>query len=356
MITRSLRASGAIALALSVSHCAMFSGPNMEGYVRKVPVTSIAAPLLPAGGKQLIIIGQHADSADHEPGDLGPPGGVMMYTTLGPGKAALIAQDLQPGSGSAPARYPQSAIQIGLYVVNRLEDILKGAQDEYIDELIRVLAQSGRPIYLRFGYEFDGEWNHYSPVEYRSAWRYFRQRMVAAGATNIAMVWHSAANCGGTYQGQLVEQWYAGDDQVDWIGISWFAGESCNYSRARYLVDFARLHHKPLMIAESTPKGYDLASLQFSWNGRRFDSRSAGSIWSGWFEPYFDFIKTNADVVRAVCYINDNWQAGAQPPRIFWGNSQLDANPSIARRWRSEMNDRRWLRGGPDLMRELSVR
>src|SRR5581483_6329789 len=115
-----LRASGAIVIALSLSHCAMFSGPSMEGYVRKVPIGSISAKLLPAGGRQLIVIGQHADSADHEPGDLGPPGGVMMYTALGPDRAAALAQDLQPGSGSAPARYPQSAIQIGLYVVNRL--------------------------------------------------------------------------------------------------------------------------------------------------------------------------------------------------------------------------------------------
>ena len=37
-------------------------------------------------------------------------------------------------------------------------------------------------------------------------------------------------------------------------------------------------------------------------------------IWDEWYEPFFEFIHENKDIIRAVAYINTHWQS--QP---MWG-------------------------------------
>jgi hypothetical protein len=344
-----------VLLALAASGCATLTEPSMKALRRPLAQGALHAPLLPIGGRQLVIIGQSPDSAEHEPGDLGPPGAVMLYASLRPEQENQFIQAITTAD-SAATRNPQSALQVGLSLIDRLDAIDDGSLDANIDTLIQALMQTRRPVYLRFGYEFDFPGNHYEPEPFRKAWVRFRWRLTLAHATNIAMIWHSASGCGGTYGGRPIWSWYPGDDAVDWVGVSWFAATSCNYSVPLAMVDFAREHRKPLMIAEATPRGYDLAEQTRSYDNRHFQSMSPGDIWDEWYLPYFTFAKTNADVVRAIAYINDDWEANrrASAARGYVGNGRLDTNPGVASRWAKEMRNPRWLRGGPDLPRQLS--
>src|SRR5262249_15961452 len=158
----------------------------------------------------------------------------------------------------------------GLHVVGQLGDITSGKLDASIDALIEALVRLQRPIYLRFGYEFDGVWNHYEPAAFQAAWLHFRERLDASAARNIPMGWHSAGDCTPTYGEYPVDAWYPGDDAVDWIGLSWFAQSACAYHGPREIVALARAHHKPVMIAESTPRGYDLGAQRYSQYGDQF--------------------------------------------------------------------------------------
>ena len=120
------------------------------------------------------------------------------------------------------------------------------------------------------------------------------------------------------------------------------------------------------MIAESTPQRYDLAGLTFAnaspvWDGEAGgNSRgvSADEIWRDWYQPYFDYVIANGDVIRAVAYINANWnrQPKWAPPyhEGYWGDARLEINPVIAERWRRQISDRSiWLHGGPNLRQQL---
>ncbi len=318
---------------------------------------------VPPPGTHLLVVGQQSPSAGNQRLWLGPAGGVMLYSRLGP---VLDDRDEGPGELDASmatlekraAALPYSTLQLGLYVVGHLQRVADGKLDANIDRLAQVLIGVGRPVYLRFGYEVDGFWNHHDPAQFRRAWLHFRERLSAAGARNVVMVWHAAADCSGTYQNRPLRNWYPGDAAVDWIGLSWYAAARCGNRPVEEILRFARAHGKPLMIAEATPKGYDLSSLRYSPDGVTFTPRTPDQIWDEWFAPFLAFIRQNADVVRAVSYINDHWDTlpmwGPPYRHGYWGDARLGANPEILARWLVEMRDPRWLRGSPDLFRTLT--
>jgi hypothetical protein len=79
---------------------------------------------------------------------------------------------------------------------------------------------------------------------------------------------------------------------------------------------------------------------------------------SAWDEPFFGFIHANADVVRAVAYINADWNV--QPmwdpsnSDLYWGDSRVQANPIIKERWLNEISNPFWLHGSEQLFTILA--
>jgi hypothetical protein len=51
----------------------------------------------------------------------------------------------------------------------------------------------------------------------------------------------------------------------------------------------------------------------------------------------FKYINENSDVIRGLAYINANWDAqprwGAPHNEGYWGDSRLEVNPEIAKRF-----------------------
>src|SRR5258708_4119853 len=265
----------------------------------------------PPDHKTILIIGQTKEEfADYvDTARAGRPGGYMFYTSLnhlegttspwkGAGCSDAGVEDLQDWVDN----YPESVGQVGLYIVNQLSSINSGALDANIRTLAEILRKTNKPILMRIGYEFDGEWNAYDPEAYVAAWRrivdIFRGKRVGEESivpvTNVAFVWHSAV--WKTFHNQPISAWYPGDNYVDWVAISWFAWsdkESRNVSetaRTKFAA-FAKEHNKPLMIAESEPQSY--------YAPARSDS------WDGCFEPFLVWIRHNK--VKVVSFINQNW-------------------------------------------------
>lgn len=63
-----------------------------------------------------------------------------------------------------------------------------------------------------------------------------------------------------------------------------------------------------------------------------------------WYAPFFRFIRNNKDVVKAVAYINADWDAQElwAPPYAngYWGDSRVQANSGISKKWLSEISDK----------------
>ncbi len=405
------------ALALATAWALAACGGGNDGVA--VPATStteraLAAPAatarnLPAGNKIRFIVGQNTpdisafrntvlqDSGFLKPTgvtlythlstgcnglsgrcDLGFSGNVMDFNATlaeNPGASLAVGLFLADGGANQPVRAllgralsEQLAVQAGFpgAQTDLTDDVVNGYRSR-LDTLITYLRDTGRPVFLRFGYEFDGPWNRYSRVHFKEAFRFAKGRVNALGANNVAMVWQSA-----TYptdgdpafaqdfgNPNHLADWYPGDDVVDWVAMSAFFFDGSFRTRQytcrgvgspgvsnnpntlyNNMVNFAKSRAKPVMIAESSPTGYHLQNSTGSCVVENNPVAVSAAEMQLWYQNFFDFILANKDQIRAVSYINSNWEAikqfncqgAAGSPSCtdgYWGNSALQANTTI---------------------------
>ena len=275
--------------------------------------------------------------------------------------------------GGGPAHAWKSATEIGgvlaigLSITENdqpagLEYIAAGAYDAHIRQLAKFISLIEVPVYLRIGYEFDGSWNqgYSNRANYIAAWRRIVDGLREQGADNVEFVWQAAAfPLDELMEGhhENLPDWYPGDDHVDWMGVSLFMhldekpAVDADYDppTARELIsellDFARERGKPVMIAEASPQGYDLArgtnaNIASTWDGPQGENVvdvSPEEIWDAWFAPLFGFMEQNSDVIYALAYINCHWDAQDMwgPPYAsgYWGDTRLQVSPLLAERF-----------------------
>ena len=260
-----------------------------------------------------------------------------------------------------------NGLAIGLSITEnehpgKLARLVDGEFDAEIRQLGRFSNLIEGPVYLRIGYEFDGAWNHgyQNTQSYIGAWRRIVDVLRQAGVNNVEFVWQaSASTTDDVIDGRHedITQWYPGDEYVDWMAVSWFLQPRETVEVAGTFVpltplelteevlDFARQRGKPVMIAEAAPQGINLrerftANHSPIWDGPAGEDRKAMSddeIWAHWFAPLFELLDDNRDVLYALAYINVDWDSQAMwgPPYSsgFWGDSRLEVNAEIARRF-----------------------
>ena len=227
-------------------------------------------------------------------------------------------------------QYPNSVLQIGLWMVDGLDGIIQGKYDGNIDRLGAWIKKAKRPVFLRIGYEFDLPENRYAPEAYRQAFRYIVDRFRKSAVTNAAFVWHSYANL----PQHPWEDWYPGDDYVDWFAVSVF-GKPNSYMKG--FAALAREHHKGFMIAESTPKGIGTGYGEASWDH--------------WFAPFFQFITD--EKVQIVSYINFDWEAIPMFKGQGWGDARVQANEFVRMKWTHEVLQNKYLHASIRLFKSL---
>ena len=58
--------------------------------------------------------------------------------------------------------------------------------------------------------------------------------------------------------------------------------------------------------------------------GHYFDKENAETVWNDWFKTFFKHIDDNLDVIRAVSYINADWDS--QDMWDGWGQTKLEGS------------------------------
>ncbi|MBL7112494.1 MAG: hypothetical protein ISS19_11215 [Bacteroidales bacterium] len=128
-----------------------------------------------------------------------------------------------------------------------------------------------------------------------------------------------------------ISRWYPGDEYVNWVGYSHFDGPDPGQS----IRDFAEAHNKPVMIAEATPK-VDLKT------------GSGISHWENWYQPLFEVIYNN-DRIKALAYINADWEIQPMWTGQGWGDSRVQVNDVVKSNWQNEIAKENWLLAGKEL-------
>jgi hypothetical protein len=190
-------------------------------------------------------------------------------------------------------------------------------------------SRSKRSGYLRVGYEFDFPANKYEPGKYVKAYQHVHDKLDDQGITNVAYVWHSFAA-----SSVRIEDWYPGDDYVDWVAVSFFAQ---SVGQIAPVAEYARQRKKPLMIAESTPFGLGTGKGEESWDK--------------WFAPVFGFIDKYH--VKAFCYINWDWESQPMFRGQGWGDCRIQVNDLVKNRWLETTGSERILKSSKGLYKQL---
>lgn len=295
-----------ILLSITLSAILLFSG-----------TCSAQSPFIPQHGK-LLIIGQQKDAIDEYLRHFDIPSGFMFYTSIQDVEGLDELADHGAGEMYADyyrKKYPSSVIQLAVYMKGALKDIISGRYDRNIYRLAKWIKRSGKPVYLRLGYEFDWPENNYDPEAYQQAFRYIVKHFRAYKVKNAAFVWHSAVTV--NHKGNFMD-WYPGDDYVDWFAISFF--HPAQMTIIHKFLNLAQEHHKPLMIAESSPLGV-------------ISSRAK----KDWFKKYFNLIENND--FKVVSYINSHWNTYPMFKARNWGDARLQTDPEIKALWRRKIKE-----------------
>ena len=367
------------------------------------PGNTTGSYLEPNTGEKMIFIGQDLLSVSDYISDCGncpTPTGIATYVNLanvllqGNNGALGWTQNDQPlgididwGGGplnahSAAIGFPDSAVQIGLYLVGETNNIAGGGRDAEIRQLADFFKSlNSTAFYLRIGYEFDGNWNGYDGPSYINAYRRIVDILRQQGVTNVAYVWQSSTSpiddiLDGGRENLL--NYYPGDDYVDWFGMSWFLrpNETATVNNntpstqlflGNELVSLARERGKAVMIAEAADQGYDNQQLTNSnistvWDGAAAQgtvSKSGSQIWNEWFVPYFNFINDNEDVIKAITYINADWDSqglwDAPYEQGYWGDTRIQVNPTLENNWVNQVTQSGWIHGSSNLNNILGL-
>jgi hypothetical protein len=106
----------------------------------------------------------------------------------------------------------------------QLIDITNGNYDSYIRQWARDAKAWGKPLFLRFNHEMNGNWYPWSeqtngnkPGEYVKMWRHVHDIFRQEGATNVTWVW--SVNTVYNTASRNLAGLYPGDSYVDWVAI-----------------------------------------------------------------------------------------------------------------------------------------
>jgi hypothetical protein len=98
--------------------------------------------------------------------------------------------------------------------------VANGTYAAELDALRQGLREFGRPVFVRVGFEFNGEWNGYPPEHYKTAFRAIVRswRSDPQLARKVAAVWDASCDAAGDLSDPSLNfsRWYPGDDTVDW--------------------------------------------------------------------------------------------------------------------------------------------
>ena len=303
---------------------------------------------VPPEGKTLLIMGQSKEAIIEYVenfADQPTPGGWSAYWGIPEFVGVTEAHTNETGSTMDHQmlvdRFPNTVIQSAMWMVGTwgvAKDTGNGNYDSVVRQYSAWAKTTDRPIYLRIGYEFDGPHNALEPKDYVKAYRRVVDIMRAEGVTNIAFVWHSYA--APRFNNYALADWYPGDDYVDWVGISVFGqayASSGIGADGDEVLEFARVHKKPVMIAESNPV-YGIAT-------------EGTEAWDKWFVNYFSLIYNKN--IKAISFINQDWNQVAIAGIEEWDDARLYNNPQISSAWFEETGKERYLKQSPELFRQL---
>lgn len=159
-----------------------------------------------------------------------------------------------------------------------LNSIINGSYDSYINGYAAQVKNWGKPLFIRLGHEFNGDWYTYGganngggtltgfgdptkadgPERFIAAYQRVHDLFEAQNVDNVVWVW--CPNNGSTpnESWNVPEAYYPGDSYVDWIGFDGYnfgtsqtwSGWTSFFNVFNSLYTKFKTYNKPIMLAE----------------------------------------------------------------------------------------------------------
>jgi hypothetical protein len=190
-----------------------------------------------------------------------------------------------------------------------LSEINSGRHDALIRQRAREIKALGAPVFLRWGWEMNGDWFAHSgsanmpngPAKFVLAWRRIHRIFTAVGASNAVWFWCANAENAPNERWNSWRNYYPGDAYVDWVGIDGYNwGTTRPWSRWQSFADIIRpiyrdyASRKPIMVAETA-------------------SAEAGGDKAAWIRAADDTLRREFPSVRAFVWFEvlkeTDWRA-----------------------------------------------
>jgi hypothetical protein len=221
-----------------------------------------------------------------------------------------------------------------------LTEILAGKWDAYIDAWADGAKAFGRPFFVSFCNEMNGDWFPWSGWFYgaeaggndvfKRAWRYVVDRVRARGAHNILWVFHVNAYPGINDEWNVMASYYPGSGYVDWLGLSVYGKQfrnQGNWAEFRPLLEWpyeeisALDPDKPVMLAEFGVGDFPKSGDKARW------IRDA-------FRTIPEFPR-----IRAAVFWHERWQNEDGS----FSNLRANSSPASLKAFREGVSDPRWI-------------
>ncbi len=181
----------------------------------------------------------------------------------------------------------------GLEVVN---------DDEYLREWARAANASDTPIFIRWASEMNGTWTQYSGKSdlYIEKWRLVYD-VFQEEAPNCSFVWTVF-----TFPESTIEEFYPGDDYVDWVGVNIY-----NVVYHNNDINQDAFHEDPLELLDYVYNTYSYKKpIQISEFGATHYSATDEQTYSAWaaekITRFYSNLETYYPRVKSVFYFDVN--------------------------------------------------
>jgi hypothetical protein len=214
---------------------------------------------------------------------------------------------------------PRSRFQVGgqdpVYTLQKIND---GVFDAELRQWAQEAVQSGIPLLIEFGTEVNGNWFSWSgassgggqttsfgdpgvpdgPEQFRFAYRRIIDLFRAEGAHNVTWFFHVNIYSVPDESWNKPEQYYPGDDYIDWIGVSVYGAQR----EDEQSISFTELMDKHYGSISRIAPGKPMAILEFG-----VVDRDGGDA-SAWIEDALTSIASGRFAgIKAVSYWHSNW-------------------------------------------------
>jgi hypothetical protein len=229
-------------------------------------------------------------------------------------RIAHVFYDWTDNLPTTVAGAPATAIPMISWRGTYHDDVLGGKYDSQIAANARRLAHDGKPKFLRWGWEMNGNWyawsgpkNDNNPAGYIECWKYIYDIFQRQGAKNISWVWSINWNSSPDTPENSFPAYYPGDKYVDWVAIS---GYNLHHETPATLFDAFYQEYaarKPMMISETGSVDY------------------GGSTKGDWVTEFAAYV-TSRPNIAAVCWFDtDTHRNYSETWRIDTNASSLAA-------------------------------